>query len=158
MNDVLDIAWIGIGATAAADAWALLRNRLFGVAPPNYPLVGRWLGLWPRGRFRHDSIAAATPVKGERFIGWSAHYLIGIAFAGLVPLLAGREWLIEPTLWPALLVGIGTVLAPFLIMQPGMGAGIAASRMPRPGAARLHSLLMHAVFGLGMYGVARLVS
>jgi hypothetical protein len=28
---------------------------------------------------------------------------------------------------PALLVGIGTVLAPFLMMQPGMGAIVSAS-------------------------------
>jgi len=52
---------------------------------------------------------------------------------------------------PALAVGIGTVAAPFFLMQPGMGAGIAASRTPRPNAARLQSLLTHAVFGLGLY-------
>ena len=50
-----------------------------------------------------------------------------------------------------MLVGVVTVLAPFLIMQPGMGAGIAASRTPRPGAARLQSLITHAVFGFGLY-------
>jgi hypothetical protein len=50
-----------------------------------------------------------------------------------------------------LLVGIGTVAAPFLLMQPGMGAGMAASRTPAPNAARLQSLLTHAVFGLGLY-------
>ena len=37
-----------------------------------------------------------------------------------------------PTFLPALLVGIGTVAAPFFILQPGMGAGIAASRTPNP--------------------------
>ena len=58
-----------------------------------------------RGRFRHERIAAAPPVRGERLIGWTAHYLIGIA----------------------------------------------ASRAPRPGAARLQSLVTHAIFGLGLY-------
>jgi Protein of unknown function (DUF2938) len=43
------------------------------------------------------------------------------------------------------------VAAPFLLMQPGMGAGIAASRTPRPAAARLHSLVTHGIFGLGLY-------
>ena len=60
----------------------------------------------------------------------------------------------RPTLGPALAVGIGTVAAPFFLMQPGMGAGIAASRTPRPNAARLQSLLTHAVFGLGLYVAA----
>ncbi len=59
-----------------------------------------------------------------------------------------------PTLGPALLVGVGTVAAPFLLMQPGMGAGIAASRTPRPNAARLQSLATHAVFGAGLYAAA----
>ena len=65
----------------------------------------------------------------------------------------------QPTIGPALLVGIGTVAAPFLVMQPGMGAGIAASRTPRPAAARLQSLVTHTIFGLGLYAagwVARL--
>jgi DUF2938 family protein len=42
-------------------------------------------------------------------------------------------------------------VAPFLLMQPGMGAGIAASRTPRPVAARLQTLVTHGIFGLGLY-------
>ena len=42
-------------------------------------------------------------------------------------------------------------MAPFLLMQPCMGAGIAASRTPHPASARVHSLINHAVFGLGLY-------
>jgi Protein of unknown function (DUF2938) len=144
---------IGVGATAVTDLWAIARQWLLGVAPPNYGLVGRWLAHMPRGRFRHDSIAAAERVRGEGLIGWTAHYLIGIAFAAILPAVWGLEWIHHPTLVPALIVGIGTVAAPFLIMQPGMGAGIAASRMPRPAAARIQSLATHTIFGLGLYSV-----
>lgn len=87
-----------------------------------------------------------------RLIGWTAHYLIGIGFAAILPIIWGVEWIHQPTLGPALIVGIGTVAAPFLVMQPGMGAGIAASRTPRPAAARLQSLATHAISGLGLYG------
>jgi hypothetical protein len=145
---------IGTGATAATDAWSLLRARLFGIAAPNWGLVGRWIGHMPRGRFRHDSIARAAAVRGERLIGWLAHYAIGITFAALLLALSGGGWIAHPTPGPALLVGLATVLAPFLLMQPGMGAGIAASRTPRPNSARLQSLLTHGVFGLGLYGTA----
>jgi hypothetical protein len=146
----------GVGATAVVDLWALARKRLLGIPPPNYGLVGRWFAHMPRGRFRHDSIAAALPVHGERLIGWGAHYLTGIAFAALLPGIWGLEWVRHPTIGPALLVGIGTVAAPFLVMQPGMGAGIAASRTPRPGAARLQSLVTHGIFGLGLYAAGRI--
>jgi len=141
----------GAGATAVMDLSAIARKRLLGIPAPNYGLVGRWLGHMPSGRFRHASIAAASPVRGERLIGWTAHYLTGIAFAAILLGVWGMAWIREPTLGPALAVGIGTVAAPFLLMQPGMGAGIAASRTPRPDAARLQSLVTHAIFGFGLY-------
>ena len=90
-------------------------------------------------------------MPGEKAVGWLAHYLTGLAFAGILLAIEGQSWIHQPTLVPALLVGISTVAAPFLLMQPGMGAGIAACRMPAPNAARLQSLLTHAVFGLGLY-------
>lgn len=142
---------IGVGATLVMDLWAFVRQRLFGMAAPDYALVGRWLIHMKHGRFRHRPIAASAPVKGERAIGWSAHYLIGIAFAALLLAIWGLAWARQPTLGPALIVGLGSVAAPFLLMQPGMGAGIAASRTPRPALARLHSLLTHGIFGLGLY-------
>lgn len=151
MKLLLATVLLGIGATAVTDLWSLLRKRLFGVPAPNYGLVGRWLGWMPRGRFRHASIAATPALAGEGLIGWTAHYVIGICFASLLPLIWGTAWLREPSLAPALTVGIITVLAPYLLLQPGMGAGIAASKTPRPWTARMHSLVMHAVFGLGLY-------
>lgn len=144
-------AVIGVGATALMDLWAFARQRLSGVPPLDFALVGRWLGWMPRGRFRHAPIAASPAVRGEKAIGWTAHYLTGIAFAGVLLAIAGPGWACAPTLVPALAVGVGTVAAPFLLMQPGMGAGLAARRTPDPAAARRRSLTAHAVFGLGLY-------
>jgi len=148
----------GIGATMVTDLWTGVRKRAFAVPLPNFALVGRWIAHMPGGRFVHDSIAAGAPVRAESIIGWSAHYLTGISFAFLLPAIWGAGWLRNPTLGPALLVGICTVAAPFFVMQPAMGAGIAASRTPRPVTARSHSLVMHAVFGLGLFLAARLIS
>ena len=155
MQTIMDYLWyslpIGLGATAVMDLWTLVRKRLLGIPAANYGLVGRWLAYLPRGRFRHDPIAASPPLQGERLIGWTAHYLIGIAFAAVLLAIWGLDWARQPTIAPALIVGIASVAAPFLLMQPGMGAGIAASRTPRPSAARLQSLVTHAIFGLGLY-------
>jgi hypothetical protein len=158
MDFFVCILLIGIGATAVSDLWSIVRRRLFGAASPNYGLVGRWIAWLPRGRFFHEPISATPPVRGERVIGWMVHYLIGIAFAALLPAICGPEWIRQPTLLPALLVGVGTVAAPFFVMQPAMGAGIAASRTPRPAAARLQSLITHTIFGLGLYASGLLVS
>lgn len=141
----------GAGATALLDVWSIVRRRTFGIALPDYGLVGRWFAHLARGRFRHDSIKASPGVRGERVIGWVAHYAIGVVFAALLLAVWGLEWLRQPTLGPALLIGIGTVVMPFLVLQPGMGAGVAASRTPRPAAARVQSLVTHTIFGLGLY-------
>lgn len=148
---VLSAAWIGIGATAFMDIVGALRKRMFGAPVADYGLVGRWIAQLMRVRFRHDAIAKAPTVRGERWIGWTAHYLIGILFAALLLVLCGRAWVCRPTIGAAFIVGIGTVAAPFLIMQPGMGAGIAASRTPNPSVARRRSLIAHATFGVGLY-------
>ena len=142
---------IGICATVVMDIWSGIRQSLFGIAPPNYAMVGRWLAYMPQGRFRHSAIGAAPAKPAEAGIGWLAHYLTGIAFAGLLLAWQGIAWISQPTLGAALLVGIATVAAPFLLMQPGMGAGLAASRSPAPNKARLQSLLNHGVFGIGLY-------
>ena len=142
---------IGMGATAFMDVWAAVRHRLFGIAPPDYGLVGRWLAYFPSGRFHHTSIAASPAMPRERLIGWTAHYLIGIAYAALLLAIWGLEWSHRPTIAPAMIVGIATVAAPLLLMQPGMGAGIAGRRTPRPGATRLRSVIMHGFFGVGLY-------
>ena len=149
---------IGTGATAVMDIWAAARKWLLGVPLPDYGLVGRWLAYMARGRFRHDPIAASPPLWGERLIGWTAHYLIGIVFAAMLLAIWGLDWARHPTIVPALIVGIGSVAAPFLLMQPGMGSGIASSRTPHPAAARLRSLVTHGIFGFGLYAAGWVTS
>ena len=93
-------------------------------------------------------------MQGEGAIGWTAHYAIGIAFASVLVLVCGESWVRQPSLVPALALGVLTVAAPFLLMQPAMGFGIASSRAPRPGAARLRSLATHAAFGVSLFAAA----
>lgn len=158
MKDVLFTIVLGVGATVVMDLWGLARKSLLGIAPPNYALVGRWIAHMTRGRFHHNSISAAALVRGELIIGWIAHYLIGVMFAALLIRIWGPAWIQHPTIGPALIVGIGTVTAPFLLMQPGMGAGIAASKTPNPVSARLQSLITHGVFGIGLYVTGQLLN
>jgi hypothetical protein len=145
---------IGVGATVVMDLWAALLRRSFHVSSLDYALLGRWIGHFARGRFRHQSIGQAECIRYERVIGWSAHYTIGVVFAALLLAIAGTEWVKQPTLGPALLVSSVTLVAPFFVMQPAMGAGIAASRTPNPNVARLRSVVTHTVYGIGLYASA----
>ena len=154
---VLATLSIGIGATLVMDLWTLLLKRL-GVTTLNYAMVGRWMGHMRHGRLRHQAIAKAALVRHEQALGWLVHYATGLLFAALLVALVGEAWLRSPTLWPALAVGVGTVVAPLCLMQPALGAGFFASRTPRPVVNCLRSLATHAVFGLGLFLSAVLVS
>lgn len=149
--DILAAIAIGAGATALTDLWNLLLKRAFGIPSLNLCLLGRWVLHMPAGRFRHASIAAAARRPGECAAGWLVHYAIGATLALGFILLAGPTWLARPTLPPALLFGIATVVFPLFIMQPAFGLGFASARTPRPGLARVKSLMTHTVFGVGLW-------
>lgn len=161
MSDTLELVLrtvaIGTGATLLMDLWGVLLRRM-GIATLDFALLGRWIGHLPDGTLMHASVAKATPVAGEVWIGWCAHYTIGIAFSGLLVVARGLDWVRAPTLGPALAVGMATVVAPLFILQPAMGAGIASMKTPRPLSNTIRSLVTHLVFGVGLYVAAYLTS
>lgn len=148
----------GLGATLFMDAVTLLQRRLFGTRSLDYALVGRWVGHMASGRFRHRPITGAAPIPGERPLGWAVHYASGAGIALLLTLFAGPGWLSAPRALTVILFGTASVLLPWLIMQPGFGLGLAASRSPAPWKARLGSLRTHTVFGVGLWLSALLIA
>ena len=146
---------IGVLATAVMDLWSLSLKLVFGIPSLNYAMVGRWIGHFRNGAIAHADISRATPVVGEVAIGWVAHYSIGVCFAAALLVVFGVGWASKPTLFPALAVGLATVVFPFFLLQPCLGMGVAASNLPDPDTVRLRSLMIHAVFGFGLYLAAR---
>lgn len=141
----------GAVATAVMDLWSLLLRHAFGITGLDWAMVGRWVGHWFHGRFVHEHIALAAPVRGERALGWGVHYATGTVFAASLLMVMGPQWARHPTLPPCLAAGWLTLAFPFFAMQPALGLGFAAARVPRPGRARLKSLVTHTVFGFGLY-------
>lgn len=142
---------IGTFGSASIDAWSLFLRRTFHIATLDYAMLGRWIGHFPSGQFTHRPIAASRPVRGERPLGWVAHYGIGVGFAVVLLAVWGSGWADSPTIVPPMIVGLVSVAAPWFIMQPAFGAGIAGSKTPNPAASRLRNLGTHAVFGFGLY-------
>jgi hypothetical protein len=147
---ILRTFFIGVGATLVMDLWAIIL-RWFGIPSLNFAFLGRWLGHLPQGLWMHQNIARAKPIKGELVIGWCAHYSIGLTFAALLLSTVGLDWATSPSLLPALLIGIGTVTAPLLILQPAFGAGIASSKTSKPVFNSMKSVVTHTVYGFGLY-------
>ncbi|WP_413513549.1 DUF2938 domain-containing protein [Myroides odoratus] len=143
--------FIGVTATLFMDLYALFNRKVFKIPSLNYAFLGRWIGHFKNGVFSHNTIVQAQPISGEKAIGWGAHYLIGVTFAFVLLVICGVDWVNHPTLIPALLVGILTTVAPYFMMQPAFGFGVAASKTPNPKVARMRSLATHTIYGIGLY-------
>lgn len=150
---VSSVIGMGVGATALMDVW-LQGLRKAGIPTQNFAMLGRWIGHISEGQWFHVAVAKAAPVKGEALIGWTAHYAIGIGFAGLLVATQGLAWTAAPTVVPALLVGVVTAAAPLLVLQPAFGAGVASRRTDAPVRNSLKSVANHLVFGFGLYAAA----
>jgi hypothetical protein len=142
---------IGIIATIGMDIWAAVVKYVFRLPTTDWAMVGRWFGHMPRGLFTHHPISDAVPISNELAIGWIAHYITGLVYGLAYLYIVQVLFSSGPSLISALVFGLVTLVAPWFIMQPGMGAGIFASRTPRPGLMRLINLSMHTVFGLSLY-------
>ncbi|HBV76871.1 MULTISPECIES: DUF2938 domain-containing protein [Vibrio] len=149
--NTLSIIIIGMGATAIMDLWAWFQKHVLGIPSLNYALVGRWVGYLPKGQWRHKTIMQTPPLPKEAIVGWLLHYFIGVVFSALTALIFGQAWLAQPSLMPALLIGITTLIFPFFIMQPCLGFGVAASQTPAPWRARFFSFLAHTSYALGLF-------
>ncbi len=140
----------GFVATVLIDAWALVLKSVLGLPTTNWAMVGRWVGHLRHGRFTHQKIDNAAPVAGERLLGWATHYAIGLLYG------VGYLWLIaieggKPSLLSAVIFSLLLLVAPWFILQPGLGLGILARRAPKPWLIRAISVTVHVVFGIGLY-------
>ena len=145
---------MGIAGTLAMDVWAVVLNRIAQIPGPNWGAVGRWVVEVSRGRVFHASIGDVAEEPGEVRIGWAFHYLVGAIYGLVFMLLAGADWLNNPTFLPVWAFSLLTIGFGWFLLQPGLGLGWAASKTDTPWRARGLGLLAHTVFGLGMWGLA----
>lgn len=157
LTDIYGGVLVGLCATLFMDLGTQVSKIVFGTVAPNYCLVGRWLRHMP-ATFRHSSISDAPKKHLECLTGWVFHYFTGVVYALLLVVSISAEWLRQPTILPAMIVGVGTLVIPFFVMQPCFGLGIAAARSPSPARARLRSLSAHVLFGIGLYLSALAIS
>lgn len=149
--DILKAALIGVIATALADVWQQLLRHGAGLPSANWTLIGRWVAGMFRGHIVRRAIANAAAVPGEAAIGWAFHYLTGIGYAGLY-LAWVQAWPeVSPGLAGALVFGLVTLAAPWLVMQPALGFGVMAWRLPNRLAVTAVTATTHLVFGSGLY-------
>lgn len=142
---------IGIIATMGMDIWALVVKHLLRLPVADLAMVGRWAAHIPRGRYFHAPIAASDRVDHELAIGWCVHYVTGIVYGVLYLLIVQSIADGTPSLFSAIVFGLATLAAPWLILQPAFGFGLFASKTPKPWRTRFINVSMHLAFALAMY-------
>ena len=112
-------------------------------------------GWWPEPR---AAMWVRIVIGARRLNIFTTHLGLGTQERKLqMEALVGPDWLARPAFLPALLFGLGTVVFPYFVLQPALGLGLASAKAPNPVAARWKSLGTHAVFGTGLWLVARLL-
>ncbi len=146
---------VGIGSTIALDLWGLIVARITGMSGTHWPLVGRWLLGLPAGRFVFDQEDTAPDTVVEGVVGWGFHYIVGLAYAAMLPLFWGVDFIKAPTIFPFFLIGVVvSSLAGLMILMPGMGAGLFARKTPMPFITILFVVVAHVIFATAQYLLA----
>lgn len=151
METIYQGVLIGVIATICQDIWEATVKHIFRFPTAGLALIGRWLGHMPKGIFVHHSIKESAVVPHELLIGWIAHYITGILYGVTYLSFVRIIMASDPTIFSALIFGLVFLIAPWFIVQPGMGLGVFASRAPSPGLVRLISISLHIVFGASLY-------
>ncbi|MEM7469534.1 MAG: DUF2938 family protein, partial [Pseudomonadota bacterium] len=151
MELLLKGAMVGCIATIVLDLWAIVAKNLLKIPPPSWPMVGRWIGHMKNGTFIHRPISNSSAITGEAVIGWGFHYAIGIAYGVAYLAILNSYFGGQVSLIAALLLAWALLVAPWCVMQPGLGAGLFARKAPKPNLMRAGSFMGHSVFGLGLY-------
>ena len=57
----------------------------------------------------------------------------------------------DPSLTSAIIYGLVTLIAPWLVLQPALGLGFFARLADKPNTIRALNLFVHLIFGLALY-------
>ncbi len=147
----IEIVIVGLVATTIMDFYQQIIRSISGLARTNWALVGRWVALMPHGRFLHDPITETPAVNGEIGIGWLFHYFIGIVFAGAYLIIVYGPMASEPNIANGLVFGLVTLVFPWLVLQPALGFGVCAVKLPNRSTVRTQNFASHLVFGAALY-------
>jgi len=146
---------VGVVSTLILDLYALVLDKALGLPQTNWGAVGHWLQGMKQGRFVFEPTASGVYTPGEHGLGWLFHYVVGCAYAAMLPVFWGVAFIAAPTWLPIILIGVVlTTIAGLTLMVPGMGGGFLGLKTPDPVKLYGLVLLAHAVFAIGQYAAA----
>lgn len=148
---LLRSVFLGVFATLIMDVVNVAGRKLGIHKGGSYALIGRWFMGFGKGRFRYSNILEAPAFPYEGFVGFVAHYAIGICLGYLY--LTTSSWIgfhAQSLTWG---LGFGTLtnILPWFIMFPAFGFGILAIKGPSGNTMLRSSFLNHLGYGAALW-------
>ncbi len=151
MIDFVEMILMGVLATIFMGVLSIILGKSMIIRQLLRPeAIGRRTLYMFRVRFVHDNIHKTPTLNNEMSVTWLSHYLIGIGLAGVYPFLEMNEPALRHQGWMPVIVGIATVLLPWLWLYPSAGLGFLASKAPRKSPYIVASLVDYTNFELGL--------
>jgi hypothetical protein len=147
---VTQILIVGVVACIIFDLWQRVFQKLTGIPPSNWAMVGRWgFGLMTNGQLIARDLESQAERKNELAVGWLVHYSVAIGYA------AAYAWLMRATVLQAelidgLIFGVISVAVPYFFFLPCLGKGMLARLTPNPPLVCGLALMMHSLFGVSI--------
>ena len=140
----------GVVGTLVMDALNHLLSRTELILKIDVRMIGRMTAGWIRGRFLYENPDQIEPDDNELFLGYAAHYAIGLALAAIF--VIGWDQTVGGPVSPlwALVYGFATTVASHFFVYPSMGLGVCGRRSAEGRKAALSPLANHLFFGIGM--------
>ena len=140
----------GVMGTLVMDLFNFMFARAGVITQIDIKMIGRMAAGWLRGHFRYADPSEIKKIPNETFVGFAAHYLIGICLA--LPYIFGWDFLAGGSASPlwAIVYGIATTAGSFFLIYPSMGLGSFGKHSPEGIKAAVSSLANHTYYGAGI--------
>ncbi len=148
----------GIIATILFDIFQISLFYAYNINKSRWDLVGRYFIGFKNKIYVREDIENDLSLDHELIVGYIIHYLIGIIY-GIFYVLINKLFFNEPSLFLAISIGFLTVLGGWCIMMPfAFNIGFFASKKDEKYQILVQNLLVHFIFGIGLYIGYKIVS
>lgn len=149
ISTIFLILAMGISATLVMDVWQRALFLTLKIPVPDWSALGRWFLGMPDLGLVQPSLARLPNRPYEKFVGWAAHYFVGIGYAAMYFYLVKIFPISALNL--ALVFAALSLLVPWCLVMPCTGHGFFASNTPKPRLVRIYNVATHLVFSFSLY-------
>ena len=152
---IIALFFVGIFGAIVIDASAKIVTEIYnmGSVLAGYQSLGRYIIILFSGEalFPDPNFSKIPKLKGETFVGLSAHILVCLMDTYLYFLLSFKILKSRPKILPALIMMWLFMFMPLYLEMPALGLGWAGADSPIKDILLLRTFICHTCYGMALY-------